>query len=323
MMVLGFLSAMLLARFRCRKLNENPEHIVNFGVYALLAGVIGARAMHVLHNWSYYRDHLGEIWATWSGGLEFLGGFLCALVVMIFYFRCKKLPVRKFLDILAPALMLGLAFGRMGCFLNGCCFGGVCELPWAIRFPALNSHTAAGCDKTTFLQYSNPYVYQLGPDPQRRPDQPTLITLPPDFADGYTDGAGNWAASLEAVPTQSRRLYYPNFKNPAQLTDRQIKELKDDRHPMRSIHPAQLYSLVTALLLSIILNALFRRRKYPGQIFASMLILYGVARFLLEMVRTEPLEFNGLSISQNMAVAAFLAGVIMIALLRRQKAKSA
>ena len=318
MMVLGFIAALTLARLRSRRLGEDPDHITNFGIYALIAGVLGARAMHVIHLWhEYYQYHPTEILAIWSGGLEFLGGVLAAILVMVVYFRRRKLAVFKFLDILAPALMLGLAFGRLGCFLNGCCFGAVCDLPWAIRFPPVVSHTTRAVTPNGHvdLNYSYPYAYQLTPDLER-PGQEQTIDLPPAYYDGYSDGQGHWASAPEFIEPERREQFFPQPKDPSDLTPQQIEALRCD-HPMHPIHPTQLYSLLNALLLAGVLTLVFRRYRYHGQIFAYMLILYGLARFAIEMLRTEPIFFAGLTISQNMALWAVAAGILTILLRRR------
>jgi len=318
MLVLGFITAITLAQYRCRKMGENPEHIGNFGVMALLAGVLGARLFHVFHHWSDYRDNLGGIFAVWSGGLEFLGGVIAALAVMILYFRGKKLPVLKFLDILAPALMLGLAFGRMGCFLNGCCFGAPCELPWAIRFPPLVKSVQSGCQKNNHSQYSYPFEYQLTPDGQRNSDGTALVQLPADYYGSYMDNQGHWARTPDVFPPGTKYIAYP--KHPDELTAEQRDALKEGKHPMHPIHPAQIYSLVNALLLCGILLILSRRRKFDGQIFAFMLILYGISRYFLESLRTDsPLEFGVLTISQILSLIAVPLGIVMLVALRRRK----
>ena len=317
MLVLGFLSAYWMAHRRCRKLKENPQHIGNFAVYALLAGVIGARLFHVIHDWSEYRDNPAEILAIWSGGLEFLGGFVCALAVMLIYFGRKKLGILRWLDILAPAMMLGLAFGRLGCFLNGCCFGAPCELPWAMRFPVVNAHVQrmAGCEKGTRLRYSYPYHYQLYSDEQRRDGEPPLVDLPDEYY-GYIDESG------KVSETQVSGYYY-RLKSPEELTAEQLHEMTEGEYRMEPIHPTQLYSLVNALVICLVLNGLFRYRRCDGQIFALMLVLYGPARFFLEGLRNDsPLEFNGLTISQNLGIACLVVGIVM-AIILRHKARRA
>lgn len=317
MLGLGFLTALWVARRRSRQAGENPDHITNFATVALVAGIIGARLMYVLHDWSYFLENPKEVFAVWSGGLEFLGGVIGALLVMILYWRAKKLNVLKFLDILAPALMLGLAFGRMGCFLNGCCFGGLCELPWAIRFPAVNHVTqrGIGCDRSSTYRYSYPFDYQLVGDPQRRPGEPALLQLPSNYY-GFTDGKGNWLRNSANIPTDAD--YFAAPLPPPLLDDMEVAALKDGLYPMRPIHPAQLYSCLNAILICLILSFAFRRRRYDGQVFAAMVVLYGITRFFLEMLRTDsPLEFDGLTISQNLSLVAVPVGIIMFALVRR------
>jgi len=72
---------------------------------------------------------------VWRGGLVYYGGLVGASLGFILYARLKKLPLWKGADILAPSIALGYVFGRIGCLMNGCCYGRVCELPWAIQFP--------------------------------------------------------------------------------------------------------------------------------------------------------------------------------------------
>jgi len=317
MMVIGFLFALYLARWRARKLKENPLNITNFAVYILLAGVVGARIMYVIHNFSEYRDNLWRMFMVWQGGLEFIGGVICATLVMVFYSRKMKLSVLKYLDILAPAVMLGLAFGRIGCTLNGCCFGQPSNLPWAIRFPTLNTHiTQQGPE----YRFSIPYQYQLAPDPLR-PNQ-KILSLPDDYYHGYEDGTGWWVNSLEILEPKDQEKMHRHPKSISQLTEQQIQDLHEGKHPMHPIHPAQIYSSLNALLLCLILNLLFRRYKFPGQIIACMLIFYGMTRFLLEMLRCEPFLIDHLTASQTIGILAVIIGVILLLVMSRRSSNS-
>jgi len=313
MMVIGFLCALYLARWRARKLKENPLNITNFAVYILLSGVVGARIMYVIHNFSEYRDNLWEIFMVWRGGLEFIGGVICATLVMIIYSRKMKLPILKYLDILAPSVMLGLAFGRLGCLLNGCCFGQPSSLPWAIRFPTFNEHTTS---QETEIRFSIPYAYQLSPDAQR-PDQ-KILSLPDDYYYGYEDGNGWWVYSLEILEPQDREKMHRHPRSIRQLSEQQLQDLQEGKHPMHPIHPAQIYSSLNALLLCLVLNLLFRRYTFPGQIIASMLVLYGGTRFLLEMVRCEPFLIDHLTASQSIGIFAVVIGFILLVVTRRR-----
>jgi len=118
-----------------------PVDMVDFGLYAVLWGVIGARAFHVFENHGDYfggsRGVLGAL-AVWNGGLVFYGGMLGAMGYSAYYaFRREDGPrtLLKIFDLGAPCMMFGLAFGRIGCFLNGCCYGAPTNLPWGVQFP--------------------------------------------------------------------------------------------------------------------------------------------------------------------------------------------
>jgi phosphatidylglycerol---prolipoprotein diacylglyceryl transferase len=82
------------------------------------------------------RDCL-EVLKFWHGGLAYYGGFLLAVPVGLWYARRRGLGVWRIADLTSPFIALGLFFGRMGCFLNGCCYGAECDLPWAMKFPGL------------------------------------------------------------------------------------------------------------------------------------------------------------------------------------------
>ena len=120
----------------------NPDHFVDAALIAMATGVIGARLCHVLENIHEYTrsdltlaQNLHNIVNTREGGLTFYGGFLLATPCCIAYGLWRKAKILVGMDIVAPVVMIGLGFGRIGCFLNGCCYGAQCDLPWAVRFP--------------------------------------------------------------------------------------------------------------------------------------------------------------------------------------------
>src|SRR5262249_5517470 len=100
----------------------------------LVAGIAGARLLFVLLQWSYFREHPGHIARIWEGGLSFQGGLAAALVAGYIYCRRRGLSFLQMGDILAPGVALGYSIGRIGCFLNGCCYGAPTNLPWACQF---------------------------------------------------------------------------------------------------------------------------------------------------------------------------------------------
>src|ERR1051326_1051127 len=126
MMVIGFLAAVQLAKFLSRRVGIDPEIFVNAALIALVAGVIGARLSHVLENLGDYTRADRSVWENFlnminirSGGLTFYGGLLLAFPIVVLYGIKKKVPIRRGMDVAAPCIVLGLAFGRIGCFLNG------------------------------------------------------------------------------------------------------------------------------------------------------------------------------------------------------------
>lgn len=130
MFMVGFLSATYLAMRRCLRVKCDPDAILNITMVALFAGVIGARVFFVIHYWdenfANSRNVLLDVINLTQGGLEFLGGVVPAIFAVGAYIVWKKWSVRLYADFMAIVVAWGLAFGRVGCFLNGCCFGGAC-----------------------------------------------------------------------------------------------------------------------------------------------------------------------------------------------------
>jgi phosphatidylglycerol---prolipoprotein diacylglyceryl transferase len=134
MMGLGFILGVTLAAWQARKEGVSPERVMDLSVYLLLTAIVGARLLFVLTNLPEFAAMPWEAFALWQGGLVFYGGLLAAVPIGIWYVKRHSLPVWKTADILAPSIALGQAFGRLGCFFAGCCYGGACSLPIGITF---------------------------------------------------------------------------------------------------------------------------------------------------------------------------------------------
>jgi len=134
MLVISFLVAIFLVRRSAKKYNIPAAVIENLAFWVMLGVIIGGRLLYVLFHLNEYYD-VFTIFEVWRGGMMFFGGFLGAIVAGIMYIRTVKLPVLLLGDIIAPSIALGEFFTRIGCFLNGCCFGLPCSLPWAVKFP--------------------------------------------------------------------------------------------------------------------------------------------------------------------------------------------
>ena len=140
MVALAFLVGLWTAGRRGMLQGIAAEKIIDLGPWLIVGTIVGARTLYVISYWHEFFEGkpLAEIFMVWKGGLVFYGGLVGATLAGIFYIRLKKLPLWKVADILAPSIALGYVFGRIGCLLNGCCYGRACNLPWAIRFPADN-----------------------------------------------------------------------------------------------------------------------------------------------------------------------------------------
>jgi len=268
MLVLGFLAAVGLARWRARRFGEDPETVTSLGLLALAGGVVGARLAFVIERWdsqfAHLPDPLAEVVNITSGGLIYYGGLALAAVLVVVFLRVRRLPIRRYVDIVAPSLMVGLAFGRVGCFLNGCCYGGRCSehFPLAVRFPyAARPLVTVREGKNIFGGASVSPAYQ-------------------HYAAASPGGAG------PAVPqwlVREDALGAPVLKMPAELTAEEALRAEALRSP--PLQPAQVYAAVNAFLLAGLLLAFSRLRRREGQTFAVLLILYPVTRFVLESIR--------------------------------------
>jgi phosphatidylglycerol:prolipoprotein diacylglycerol transferase len=275
MMVLGFLGGLQLARYLARRSRIDPDIFLNASIIALITGVAGARLSHVLENFSVYTNPHRSAWENFkdavditSGGLTFYGGFLLAFPCTLAYGIYKKVPVKRGMDIVAPCLMIGLGFGRIGCFLNGCCEGGQCDLPapLAVQFPYA----------------TNPYLRQF--------NEGTLGDQKPPIE---AVQGGTKVLTKEEIAERYRSLME---KVPASdvETRRQLIQERDDvlakvstLHSQK-VHAAQLYSTVTAWLIALFLVAYYTLPHPPGRVFALMLLIESPSRFILEMLRAEP-----------------------------------
>jgi phosphatidylglycerol:prolipoprotein diacylglycerol transferase len=140
MIALAFLAGLWTATRRASRENISGEKIADIVFWLMVGAILGARAVYVATYWKDEFAHLPfrEIFMIQHGGLVYYGGLIGAMVAGSISIRWKKLPLWKTADVLAPSIALGNVFGRIGCLLNGCCYGRACSLPWAIRFPEDN-----------------------------------------------------------------------------------------------------------------------------------------------------------------------------------------
>ncbi len=138
LLFLSFLFGIKLTAQRTKRFGVREEVVSNLALYILVGSVIGSRLLYVLLHWDEFKNDLVGIFAFWRGGLGglmFFGGLIGGLLLGIYYVKKKDLPLRKMLDASTPALCLGEFLTRIGCFLNGCCFGKPTNSCLGVRFP--------------------------------------------------------------------------------------------------------------------------------------------------------------------------------------------
>lgn len=142
LLMVGFVAGMLLSRRQARRLGLSPDLPLDLGVWVLVAGVVFSRGVFVLLNWRQYAANPAEALYIWrQGGLSFHGGLLGGVVAGILFSRRRRVSFWVLGDMLAPGIALGYAIARLGCLLNGCCYGAPTSLPWGITFPlSLHPH---------------------------------------------------------------------------------------------------------------------------------------------------------------------------------------
>lgn len=126
-----------VAYFLAKQDGRYHEHIVDMGIYCGLAGILGARLWDVFFfDWNYYQNHLTEIFNVWQGGMAIQGGVALGVIVGIIYTKKHKIDTWALADIVAPAIILGQALGRIANLLNGDAFGAPTGSAYGIIYPS-------------------------------------------------------------------------------------------------------------------------------------------------------------------------------------------
>lgn len=169
MVMIGFLMAVVAAKSRAKKVGLDPEMVWDAGVWLLIGGVIGGRLFFILQ---YHREvyqnakTFGDmVFATVNlsaGGLVLIGALLGGGLGFWAFARRRKIDALNLGDVFTPSVFIGIGFGRIGCLLNGCCYGDRCILPWGIRFPA-GSVTFEALKERGFVDPTAPFTMPLHP----------------------------------------------------------------------------------------------------------------------------------------------------------------
>ncbi|MXX04673.1 MAG: prolipoprotein diacylglyceryl transferase [Gemmatimonadetes bacterium] len=146
LLAVSFIAGILLALRRSRARGLNQNQMINMSLLIMLAGIVGARIMYVIPHWNEFSANPLDIISPFQSsgsigltGLTMYGGFIAAVLVSILYLRVNRLSIWKACDAFAPSIALGIGISRVGCFMNGCCFGLPTESALGVVFPAFSA----------------------------------------------------------------------------------------------------------------------------------------------------------------------------------------
>ncbi len=136
LVAIGVLTGLWVSVRNSQKEGINPDDAWNFGILVVFCGIVGAKILYIVNDWSYYTAHPGELFSfgTLQAGGVFSGGLIAAFVAAVWYIRKRRMPALATCDAFAPGLALGHAIGRVGCFAAGCCYGKPTQHFWGVTF---------------------------------------------------------------------------------------------------------------------------------------------------------------------------------------------
>jgi phosphatidylglycerol:prolipoprotein diacylglycerol transferase len=325
---------------RARQMGVKQEIVFNLAFAMFIAGIIGARLLYVLQYWDHFEK---ETWgATFlatlnmtKGGLVVYGAFLGSTAVFIWYVVRNKLPLLALADVFVGGLVLGQGIGRIGCLMNGCCYGGVCEndqLP-RITFPWDSPPHHRQAELGDLALHGLKLREEVADGKSH-----VVITGVQAGAEGHGIAAGDRLLAVNGVEVQdldhAATLLYRIDGDEGKSTVRVVIERSDGtRHEGRwtvsrplprslPTHPAQIYDAINGLVLFLFAWVYFPFRRRDGQLFATLLTIFPITRFLMEWVRIDESQsyLLGMTISQVISVGLFLCSIPLWAWILRNRA---
>ncbi len=318
---LGFVVALWIAGRRASRFGIAPGNLLDLGLWMLLAGVIGGRLFFIAMFWDQMHSWLDLI-ALWKGGLVLYGGVAGAVAAFFWYTARQKLPRRKLLDLLAPAVIAGVAVGRIGCFMNGCCWGDPTLLPWAVQFPF---------GSPPYMHHLRQGLVSAGLDLAPGPEGVVVTDIQPgSWAERVGLQPGDRIVSVRAsgaqrsLPTPTVTAFFATLREIGSGRDvhflvrrgrtRTTLTGRFDPRPPGSlpVHPTQLYSTLGGVIIACWLTWSQPERWRSGLGAVALMVAYGCQRFLIEILRDDlpPLAL-GLTIAQWISLVLIATGALL------------
>lgn len=309
--------AMAIHRARSRGLDSDAVLSMAFGMFVL--GIAGARLFFVIEYWDVafagdtFLEGVKKALLFTEGGLVVYGSLIGGAIAFAWFCFRHRVSALAMADIIAPSLAIGLAIGRIGCLLNGCCYGGTCDRPWAVTFPRMSSADRMSPPYADQAAGGEFHGFRWQQDP--RDNRAVVTRVVPGSAAagaGLATGAEIKTIGGETIASGStlgdailgRCLAGLPIELGLASGARVTVPPAPQRQRSLPVHPTQLYSAINAGLLGWFLWLYYPRRRRDGEVAALLLTIYPVGRFLLEIIRTDESAFfgTGLSISQNVSL---------------------
>jgi prolipoprotein diacylglyceryltransferase len=324
MLFVAFLLCTWLAGRRAQKAGIAPEHIQDLAIWLFVGGILGARLTFLLVNhrplWEFYR--------IWDGGLVLYGSVGGGLVgyVLAYYFILRKhgISTWKVADVLAPSIALGIGLGRIGCLLNGCCYGNVaCAECASVHYPL----SAPARYELVHKGWQTAAGFLL------RPGEPVVEEVEagsPAVRSGLRKGDRIVRADDHEVQDAGDLEGYLGRGWPLGKRDLALTVLHEgEQEPAElppfypwtiGLHPTQVYETVSMFLLLLLLLAYEPLQRHDGELMALLMVGYGLHRFVNEMLRSDdrPIELE-----RNVSLLLIAAGVGLALWLWRKPGVSA
>jgi phosphatidylglycerol:prolipoprotein diacylglycerol transferase len=303
MLFIAFILCTWMAGRRGEKEGISRETIQDLAIWLFVGGLLGARLTYILSQPKVPSlvDILISLPKIWDGGLvlygSILGGLASYALAYFLIFRKRGLSTLRLVDVVAPALAVGICLGRVGCFLNGCCFGGVAcascaALPVSFPAPAPPRYALVERGWQTAAGFTLPEISE-------RSDSGVKIGKVEPNSTAYQAGLreGDVIVGVNGTPVQGRSDLDKILEDwpRSQLTMNVEYRSGGQGEPKMAsfkpwslgLYPTQLYESVSMLLLLLVLLAYYPLRHQTGQVMAVMMVGYGLHRYLNEILRID------------------------------------
>lgn len=155
---IGMIAGAAMAYAEARRTGQKVDDYVDFTIFGIIGGIIGARIYYVAFQWDYYSRHLSEIINIHEGGMAIYGSVIACVIIVVVFCKVKKIRIPQFMDTAVLGLIVGQIIGRWGNFCNREAFGGYTDGLFAMQIPYEDAMNVAGKESLKVVEYGVEYV---------------------------------------------------------------------------------------------------------------------------------------------------------------------